>query len=90
MDDEDDHRSMRRGAQKKPIEGKEFFKIVKTRLSIPQFKKFLDCIKNLNQKQASKEETLAVARDIFGSDNSDLYVAFQSILSKHMDDGFAE
>lgn len=70
----------------KQLEGREFFKMAKNRLSQKQFSLFLNCIKNLNQRQQTKEETIAIAREIFGNENQDLFSAFQNILVKHIDE----
>lgn len=66
------------------IDGKEFFRQARSRLSLEQFSAFLTNIKELNAQRQSKEETLRKAEDIFGMDNKDLYVSFQGLLSRNM------
>ncbi|XP_074286661.1 uncharacterized protein At4g15545 [Silene latifolia] len=65
------------------IDGKEFFRLARSRLSYEQFSAFLSNIKELNAQKQSREETLRKAEDIFGSDNKDLYVSFQGLLSRN-------
>ncbi|KAH9618707.1 hypothetical protein KSS87_021418 [Heliosperma pusillum] len=55
------------------IDGKEFFRLARSRLSYEQFSAFLSNIKELNSQKQSREETLRKAEDIFGSDNKDLW-----------------
>ncbi|XP_073134910.1 uncharacterized protein At4g15545-like [Henckelia pumila] len=66
------------------IDGKEFFRQARSRLSLEQFSAFLTNIKELNAQRQSREETLRKAEDIFGRDNEDLYVSFQGLLSRNM------
>ncbi|XP_075505609.1 uncharacterized protein At4g15545 isoform X2 [Primulina tabacum] len=66
------------------IDGKEFFRQARSRLSLEQFSAFLTNIKELNAQRQSREETLRKAEDIFGTDNKDLYVSFQGLLSRNM------
>lgn len=66
------------------VDGKEFFRQARTRLSYEQFSSFLGIIKELNAHRQTKEETLKKAEDIFGSENKDLYVAFDGLLSRHL------
>ncbi|KAM7252047.1 hypothetical protein ACFE04_023930 [Oxalis oulophora] len=63
------------------IDGKEFFRQARSRLSYEQFSAFLANIKELNAQKQSREETLRKAEEIFGLDNKDLYVSFQGLLS---------
>lgn len=65
------------------IDGKEFFRQARNRLSFEQFSAFLANIKELNSHRQTKEETLHKADEIFGSDNKDLYVIFDNLLSRH-------
>lgn len=65
------------------IDGKEFFRQARSRLSYEQFSAFLANIKNLNAQKQSREETLKKAEDIFGAENKDLYVSFQGLLSRN-------
>eukprot|EP00252_Welwitschia_mirabilis_P023194 TRINITY_DN6508_c0_g1_i4.p1 TRINITY_DN6508_c0_g1~~TRINITY_DN6508_c0_g1_i4.p1 ORF type:complete len:186 (-),score=32.94 TRINITY_DN6508_c0_g1_i4:196-753(-) len=66
------------------VDGKEFFRQARSRLSIEQFSAFLANIKELNAHRQNKEETLRKAQEIFGSENKDLYIAFEGLLSRHL------
>lgn len=66
------------------VDGKEFFRQARSRLSYEQFSAFLANIKELNAHRQSREETLQKADEIFGSDNKDLYLAFDGLLSRHL------
>jgi len=66
------------------VDGKEFFRQARSRLSYEQFSAFLANIKELNAHRQSREETLLKADEIFGSDNKDLYLAFDGLLSRHL------
>ena len=65
------------------VDGKDFFRSARLRLSYEQFNRFLANIKRLNDHAQSREETLQRAQDIFGPENGDLYTSFKSLLSKH-------
>jgi len=65
------------------VDGKEFFKRARHRLSFQQFNEFLANIKKLNSHLQTREETLDKANEIFGPENQDLHVAFTSLLSRH-------
>ncbi|KAK7405425.1 hypothetical protein VNO78_06705 [Psophocarpus tetragonolobus] len=65
------------------IDGKEFFRQARSRLSYEQFSAFLANIKELNAQKQTREETLRKADDIFGSDNKDLYLSFQGLLNRN-------
>ncbi|XP_010923750.1 uncharacterized protein At4g15545 isoform X2 [Elaeis guineensis] len=66
------------------IDGKEFFRQARSRLSYEQFGAFLANIKELNAHKQSREETLKKAEEIFGTDNKDLYLSFQSLLNRSL------
>ncbi|KAI3466328.1 hypothetical protein Pfo_022991 [Paulownia fortunei] len=66
------------------IDGKEFFRQARSRLSLEQFSAFLANIKELNAQRQSREETLRKAEEIFGMDNKDLYISFQGLLNRNM------
>ncbi|KAG0569428.1 hypothetical protein KC19_6G090100 [Ceratodon purpureus] len=66
------------------LDGKEFFRQARSRLSYEQFSSFLANIKELNAHRQTREETLGKAEEIFGSENRDLYNAFEGILSRHL------
>ncbi|KFK35539.1 hypothetical protein AALP_AA4G003700 [Arabis alpina] len=63
------------------IDGKEFFRQARSRLSYEQFSAFLANIKELNARKQSREETLRKAEEIFGTNNSDLYISFKGLLT---------
>eukprot|EP01018_Ginkgo_biloba_P023762 Gb_03286 [translate_table: standard] len=71
-------------ARTQRVDGKEFFRQTRNRLSYEQFSAFLSNIKELNSHRQSREETLRRADEIFGPDNKDLYVAFDGLLSRHL------
>ncbi|KAH7445256.1 hypothetical protein KP509_02G115300 [Ceratopteris richardii] len=66
------------------VDGKEFFRQARNRLSYEQFSCFLGIIKELNAHRQTKEETLRKAEEIFGSENKDLYAAFDGLLNRHL------
>lgn len=66
------------------IDGKEFFRQARSRLSYEQFSAFLANIKELNAQKQTREETLRKAEDIFGMDNKDLYLSFQGLLNRNI------
>uniref|UniRef100_A0ACD5W3L1 Uncharacterized protein n=1 Tax=Avena sativa TaxID=4498 RepID=A0ACD5W3L1_AVESA len=66
------------------VDGKEFFRQARSRLSYEQFAAFLANIKELNAHRQSQEETLEKADEIFGADNKDLFVSFQGLLSRSL------
>jgi len=66
------------------VDGKEFFRQARARLAYEQFSQFLQNIKELNAHRQTREETLKKASEIFGSENGDLYLSFESLLSRHL------
>eukprot|EP00250_Pteridium_aquilinum_P012862 c20991_g1_i1 orf=259-1131(+) len=66
------------------VDGKEFFRQARNRLSYQQFSAFLSNIKELNAHRQSREETLIKAEQIFGPDNQDLYYAFDGLITPNM------
>ncbi|BBG93249.1 hypothetical protein Prudu_001204 [Prunus dulcis] len=64
------------------VDGKEFFRQVRSRLSYEQFGAFLANVKELNGHKQTKEETLQKADEIFGPDNKDLYAIFEGLISR--------
>ncbi|CAH8252530.1 unnamed protein product [Arabidopsis lyrata] len=66
------------------MDGKEFFRQARSRLSYEQFSSFLANIKELNAQKQTREETLRKADEIFGGDNKDLYLSFQGLLNRNM------
>ncbi|CAK9183561.1 unnamed protein product, partial [Ilex paraguariensis] len=66
------------------IDGKEFFRQARSRLSYEQFSAFLANINELNAQKQSREETLHKAEDIFGMDNKKLYSSFKGLLNRNI------
>uniref|UniRef100_A0A804P9D5 At4g15545-like C-terminal domain-containing protein n=1 Tax=Zea mays TaxID=4577 RepID=A0A804P9D5_MAIZE len=66
------------------VDGKEFFRQARSRLSYEQFGAFLANIKELNAHKQSREETLKKAEEIFGPENKDLYLSFRGLLNRSM------
>ncbi|CAI5468833.1 unnamed protein product [Closterium sp. Yama58-4] len=66
------------------VDGKEFFRRARNRLSYEQFSLFLANIKELNAHRKTREETLKKAEEIFGTENKDLYASFETLLSRHL------
>ncbi|XP_074574601.1 uncharacterized protein At4g15545-like isoform X2 [Curcuma longa] len=65
------------------VDGKEFFRQARSRLSYEQFGAFLANIKELNAHRQSREETLRKAEEIFGTKDRDLFLSFQGLLSRN-------
>ncbi|CAH1451714.1 unnamed protein product [Lactuca virosa] len=66
------------------VDGKEFFRQVRGRLSYEQFGAFLANVKELNSHKQTKEDTLRKADDIFGPENKDLYAIFEGLISRNV------
>ncbi|CAI5526542.1 unnamed protein product [Closterium sp. Naga37s-1] len=66
------------------VDGKEFFRRARNRLSYEQFSLFLANIKELNAHRKTREETLKKAEEIFGTENKDLYASSVTLLSRHL------
>nr|KJB38914.1 hypothetical protein B456_007G336300 [Gossypium raimondii] len=66
------------------IDGKEFFRQARSRLSYEQFSAFLANIKELNAQKQTRVETLRKAEEIFGTDNKDLFLSFQGLLNRNI------
>lgn len=66
------------------VDGKDFFRQARNRLSYEQFSAFLANIKELNAHRQTREETLRKAEETFGPDNKDLFAAFDGLLSRHL------
>ncbi|XP_010242570.1 PREDICTED: uncharacterized protein At4g15545 isoform X2 [Nelumbo nucifera] len=66
------------------IDGKEFFRQVRSRLSYEQFGAFLANVKELNSHKQTREETLQKADEIFGPDNKDLYSKFEGLITRNV------
>jgi len=65
------------------VDGKQFFRQARSRLSYEAFNAFLANIKKLNSHQQSRDETLEEARKLFGTEHADLYHDFQALLNRH-------
>ncbi|KAK8643646.1 hypothetical protein V6N13_012929 [Hibiscus sabdariffa] len=66
------------------IDGKEFFRRVRSRLSYEQFSAFLANIKELNAQKQTREDTLRKSEEIFGTDNKDVFLSFQGLLNRNI------
>ncbi|XP_014505957.1 uncharacterized protein At4g15545 isoform X1 [Vigna radiata var. radiata] len=66
------------------VDGKEFFRQVRNRLSYEQFGAFLANVKELNSHKQTKEETLRKADEIFGPENNDLYNLFEGLINRNV------
>ncbi|CAK8530980.1 unnamed protein product [Lathyrus sativus] len=66
------------------VDGKEFFRQVRSRLSYEQFGAFLANVKELNSHKQTKEETLKKADEIFGPENKDLYTIFEGLITRNV------
>ena len=65
------------------LDGKDFFRQARLRLTYEQFNQFLSNIMRLNDHAQTRDETVQRAQEIFGAENNDLFAAFKSLLSKH-------
>lgn len=65
------------------VDGKQFFRQARNRLSYEAFNLFLASIKRLNNQQQSREDTLEEARRIFGPELQDLYKDFENLLQRN-------
>uniref|UniRef100_A0A804UGG0 At4g15545-like C-terminal domain-containing protein n=1 Tax=Zea mays TaxID=4577 RepID=A0A804UGG0_MAIZE len=66
------------------VDGKEFFRHVRNRLSYEQFGAFLANVKELNAHRQTREDTLRKADEIFGPENKDLYTVFESLITRNI------
>ncbi|KAH0471143.1 hypothetical protein IEQ34_000866 [Dendrobium chrysotoxum] len=66
------------------VDGKEFFRQVRNRLSSEQFSAFLANVKELNSHNQTRGETLRKADEIFGPDNKDLYTIFEGLITRNL------
>jgi hypothetical protein len=62
------------------VEGKEFFRMARIKLSPEAYQEFLLLIRNLNAYQITKEEALEEAAHIFSPENEDLVEGFRKLL----------
>ncbi|KAL5712733.1 hypothetical protein ACHQM5_014877 [Ranunculus cassubicifolius] len=65
------------------VDGKEFFRQVRSRLSYEQFGAFLTNVKELNSHKQTREETLRKADEMFGPENRDLYIIFEGLITRN-------
>lgn len=65
------------------VDGKEFFRQVRNRLSYEQFSAFLANVKELNAHKQTREDTLRKADEIFGPENKDLYTIFEGLITRN-------
>lgn len=65
------------------VDGKEFFRQVRSRLSYEQFAAFLANVKELNSHKQTREETLRKAEEMFGPENKDLFAIFEGLISRN-------
>jgi hypothetical protein len=70
------------GANSPQVDGKQFFRQARGKLSSEAFNQFLASIKRLNSQQQTREETLDEARRLFGPENGDLYGDFENLLNR--------
>ncbi|XP_019439742.1 PREDICTED: uncharacterized protein At4g15545-like isoform X6 [Lupinus angustifolius] len=66
------------------VDGKEFFRQVRSRLSNEQFGALLANVKELNSHKQTKAETLQKVDEIFGSENKDLYAIFEGLITRNV------
>ncbi|KAG8068789.1 hypothetical protein GUJ93_ZPchr0005g15382 [Zizania palustris] len=66
------------------VDGKEFFRQVRNRLSYEQFSAFLANVKELNAHKQTREDTLRKADEIFGPENKDLYTIFEGLITRNI------
>ncbi|KAL1372589.1 uncharacterized protein At4g15545 [Arachis hypogaea] len=66
------------------VDGKDFFRQARNRLSYEQFGAFLANVKELNSHKQTREETLQKADEIFGPENKDLYAIFEGLITRNV------
>jgi hypothetical protein len=65
-------------------DGKQFFRIVRTRLPFESFNSFLTVIKKLNSHEYTRDVAVEEAKKVFGAENADLLGDFQALISRHI------
>lgn len=65
------------------VDGQDFFRTARARLSREQFGRFLESIRQLNDYAQSREATLEQVRQAFGEGNEDLLATFRALLAHH-------
>lgn len=68
----------------KTIDGKEFFKEARLRLSYENFAIFLGYVKKLNDKLITKERALFELKDVFEEENEDLFEKFCALILRRV------
>jgi hypothetical protein len=71
------------GSPASGVDGKQFFRNARARISYESFNAFLANIKRLNSHQQTRDETLEEARRIFGNEHQDLYTEFVQLLNRN-------
>ncbi|XP_010551047.1 PREDICTED: uncharacterized protein At4g15545-like [Tarenaya hassleriana] len=66
------------------VDGKEFFRQVRSRLPYEQFGAFMANVKEFNAHKQTREETRLKAEEILGQENQDLYLIFQGLITRHV------
>uniref|UniRef100_A0A0G4FIP5 At4g15545-like C-terminal domain-containing protein n=1 Tax=Chromera velia CCMP2878 TaxID=1169474 RepID=A0A0G4FIP5_9ALVE len=66
------------------VDGKEFFRVARSALSYESFNRFLSVIRQLNNRELSRDATLEHAKGIFGKDQPELLESFRMLLMRHM------
>lgn len=61
-------------------EGRKLFALARSRLTLDQFARFVDCVKRLNGRNISPEESLEEVEDLCGPAAADLSNAFRTLL----------
>ena len=78
----EDEKKQKKGSGKSvEVQGREFFGKAKARLSYESFSIFSLYVKQLNEKSISKELALIEIKEIFGTENADLFSTFANLLS---------
>lgn len=78
----EDERKQKKNTEKSvEVQGREFFGQAKARLSYENFSIFSLYVKQLNEKSISKELALIEVKEIFGTENADLFSTFANLLS---------
>lgn len=67
-------------SQRSSVNGRDFFREAKLRLSFEAFAVFFGYVKRLNDKLITKERALSDLKDVFGFENADLYEDFSRLL----------
>ena len=64
------------------MDGRQLFKVVKSRIPAERFQKFLKIIKALNSQNIAKEEAMVqIKNEVLGDENKDLVPTLYQILN---------